>query len=906
MRDWNAEIRRRLAALNMVPERESEIAEELSQHLDDFYARAVAHGATPEAAERMTLDELDARNLAEHFAGVAAPAPAVPLTPGAHGRADSVLSSIVYDIRVTARSLARAPAFAGAVAFTLALGIGAATTIFSVVYGVLFKPLPYTRPDRIVAIYELTNTGARNRLADPNFDDFRNQSRSFQAIAKYSNSVVSVSGTSTPTRSAVSAVSPEFLDVFGVRPVLGRMFTPADARAGAAPTVIASHRYWTRYLGATQDLSALALKIDGTLCSVIGVMPADFAFPSSTELWIPADLGGANTSRTSHSASAVARLKDGATVEQARAEVSAIARRIHDASAEQGDYLLADATVMTLQDAITQRARTPLLALFGAVGFLLLVACGNVANLLLARATARSRELVIRTALGAARGRLMRQFVTEALLLSVFGGALGVLGAYAGVRALRAMAPTSVPRLDAVSVSVPVMLFAFGLAAAIALVLGVFTVIRAMRGDLRFELGEGGRGQAGSWRRQRTIQVILAAQMAMTMMLLVGAGLFGRSLKNALDIDPGFHAERVLTMQVPLPGAGTPQQKAEQAQFYARLLDRIRQIPGVEAAGASSSVPNDGGFPNGQFVVMSPNEMPSDPSGFVTLLKQKERLGSADFAVATPDYFTVLGIPLVKGRLFDGRDDAAAPAVAVISDSLARARWPNLDPIGRTIEFGNMDGDLRLLTIVGVVGNAHQYGVDAPAEPTVYVNLFQRPRGGMTIAMRTSADTNAVASAARAILKEMNPEIPARFRTLQQLMSASLGSRRFNLILTGVFGVVALLLATTGVFGVTAYAVSHRTREIGVRVALGATRSGVLRLVIGQGLVTTAIGVVIGVGGSLALTRTVRSMLFGVTPSDPVTLAGVTVLLGAVALLACYVPARRAAEVDPTIALKAE
>jgi putative ABC transport system permease protein len=810
------------------------------------------------------------------------------------------------DLRYAARALIKRPGFTVVSALTLALGIGATTAIFSVVYGVLLRPLPYADPNRMMAVFEVTSKGRPSRLADPNFDDFRDQNRSLQAIAKYRDSVASVSGGSQPTRSTIAGVSPDFLKVFGIQPILGRDFNASDAIKGAGPTVLVSYGYWRQYLGSPQDLSQSHLKIDRAIFSVIGVLPAGFRFPTSADLWLPADLEGENPSRTSHNYNAVGRLRDGVTVEQANRDISAVARRIHDTSSEQGDYLLNDGIVVPLQDSITGKARSPLLVLLGAVGFLLLVACANVANLLLAQMSVRERELAIRSALGAARGRLVRQFLTEAFLLSLAGGGLGVLGALGGVAGLVALAPESLPRLDDVSISLPVLMFAFLLSTAVAAGLGTFTAVRATSGDLRGGLAHGGRGQAGSQGSQRVGRAIVAAQMAITLVLVVGAGLFGRSLMKVLEVNPGFRVDNIVTMDVSLSWVDDSNAKAAQAMFFSTLIDRLEQIPGVRKVGATSGLPMDGGHPDGMFLLLTQSEIPKSTESLGALFQQKERIGIADFCVATEGYFQVLGIPLIRGRIFDRRDGASSPHVAVISESLARDRWPHQDPIGHTIEFGNMDGDLRLLTIVGIVGDTHEYGPDAPPRPTVYVNLFQRPRAAISLTMLSDADTRSVTSAARGILQDLNPEIPARFRTLSQVYSASLGSRRFNVILIGFFGITALLLATAGVFGVMAYSVSRRTREIGVRVALGAATGDVLRMILGQGLRTIVIGVAIGITGSLALTRTVESLLFGVTATDPLTFGGVTLILVGAALLACYIPARRATNVDPIVALRCE
>jgi putative ABC transport system permease protein len=882
----------RLAGVFTGSRRERDLADEIESHLQFHIDDNLCRGMSAEEARREALICLGGVEQTKEIYR--------------ERRGLPMIETLLQDLRFGARMLARNFGFTVVAILTLALGIGATTAIFSVVYGVLLQPLPYRDSNRIMAVFELTSKGMRSRLADPNFDDFRDQSRSFQTIAKYGDNLVSVSGASQPTRTSVANVSPDFLKVFGIQPILGRDFTADDAKKGAGPTVLVSYGYWKQDLASSRDLSQAHLKIDGAIYSVIGVLPAAFRFPAAVDLWLPADLGSENPSRTSHNYSAVGRLRDGVTVQQASGDISAIARRIHDTSNEQGDYLLKDGIVIPLQDSITGKARSPLLVLLGAVGFLLLVACANVANLLLAQASVRERELAIRSALGAARGRLVRQFLTEAFLLSLLGGGLGLLGAFWGVAGLVALAPENLPRLDSVSISIPVLVFAFLLSTAVGVGLGAFTAVRATSGDLRKALVEGGRGQAGAQGSQRVGRIIVAAQIAITLVLVIGAGLLGRSLMKVLEVNPGFRIDKIVAMDVSLPWAQDPKAKAGQAIFFSNLIDRLKQIPGVRKVGATSALPMDGGLPDGTFLLMTQNELPKTADGFGPLFQQKERIGIADFCVVTDEYFQVLGIPLIRGRIFDERDGPDSPHVAVISDSLARDRWPNQDPIGHTIEFGNMDGDLRLLTIVGVVGDVHEDSLDAPPPPTVYVNLFQRPRSAITLTMLSDADTRSVTSAARGILHDLDPEIPAKFGTFSQIYSASLGSRRFNVILIGFFGIVALLLATAGVFGVMAYSVSRRTREIGVRVALGASSSDVLRMILGQGLLTIFIGVAIGIVGSLALTRTVESLLFGVTATDPLTFGGVTLLLVATALLACYVPARRAMQVDPMVALRHE
>src|SRR6202162_4096675 len=549
------------------------------------------------------------------------------------------MTTLLRDIRYGLRLLAKNLAFTAVAVLTLALGIGTTTAIFSVVYGVLLRPLPYPDPDRIMAVFEVTSKGRPSRVADPNFDDFRDQSRSFQSMAKYNDDVASVSGASQPTRTSVAHVSPDFLKVFGIQPILGRDFSASNAKKGAGPTVLASYGYWKQYLGSPGDLSQSHLKIDGAVFSVIGVLPAGFRFPADVGQWLPADLDGENRSRTSHNYNAVGRLRDGVSVAQANRDISAIARRIHDTSSEQGDYLLKDGMVAPLHDSITGKARSPLLILLGAVGFLLLVACANVANLLLAQASVRERELAIRSVLGAARGRLICQFLTEAFLLSLGGGGLGVLGALWGVSALLALAPENLPSSGSVSVNLPVLGFTVVLSSAVALGLGAFTAWRATSRNLRNQLEEGGRGQAGSHSR-RIGPAIVAFQIAITLVLVTGAGLLGRSLMKVLEVDPGFRVDKIVTMDVSLPWPAWNDSKARAAEgvFFRNLLDRLKQIPGVRLIGATSGLPLDGGLPDGMFLLMRPDEAPKTPSTldamsrlFDTLFRDKENQREADF-----------------------------------------------------------------------------------------------------------------------------------------------------------------------------------------------------------------------------------------------------------------------------------
>jgi predicted permease len=602
----------------------------------------------------------------------------------------------------------------------------------------------------------------------------------------------------------------------------------------------------------------------------------------------------------------LARLREGIPLAQAHAELYGIAQRLKQQYGQDTD--MTDVAVSPLRNALTSNVRPALLVLLGAVGFLLLVACANVVNLLLAQAAARERELAIRSALGAGRNRLVRQFLTEALLLSVAGGALGILAALWGVDALLAMAPSNLPRLQDVAVNLPVLSFTFALSLAVAAGLGIFTALHATSRDLQGALVERGQGHTGTLRGHRLGRAIVAAQIAITLVLLAGAGLLGRSILRVLAIDPGFRTEHILTMDLAMPFAQKDTERIRRVAFLRELFTRLRAVPGVREVGGVNGLPLTTGLADGTYILMSPQEKTPRMEDLDQLFHDSTRTGEADYCVASEGYFHVLGIPLRCGRLFDDRDTMDAPHVALISESLAREKWPNMDPLGRIIEFGNMDGDLRFLTVVGVVGDVREDSLERRPRPTIYVNYRQRPQAmwSFTVVLRTDAQPAAVFSAAREIVRNLDPNVPPSFSTFTEVFSASLKTRRFNLTLVGVFAATALLLAVAGIYGVMAYSVARRTHEIGVRMALGAGAPEVLRLVLGQGLLTTGAGVTIGIAGSLVLTRAIQSLLFGVSAADPVTLAGVALLLGSAALLASYVPARRATEVDPMVALKYE
>ena len=841
------------------------------------------------------------------------------------------LEGLTQDIRYGFRRIWKNPVYAFVSVLTLALGIGASTAIFSVAYGVLLRPLPYYKPDQIVRMWEVNPKGRRMQFADPNSEDMRAQNRSLQGMAEMRSAEAPVTVGNEPARVRVAYVSQDFFSVMAVQPVMGRLFAPDEQRFGSAPTALVSYSYCQNHLHEAQDLGTLKFSVSKTPTAIVGVLPAGFHFPDDSQVWMPRELEARLTSRTAHNWQVIARIRDGVSLDQARADTSAIARRLSE-QYRLGEKNMVDAAVLPLRDALTMNVRPVLLVLLGVAGLLLLVACANVMNLSLAQTSARGGELAVRVALGASRWRLVQQFLAEALLLCLLGGCLGVIAAYFGVRALLALAPSSIPRLDEISVNLPVLLFALGLSFLVAAGLGVLTALRATSGDVQSALAEGGRRQGTAVRSRRTGRMIVAGQVAITLTLLIGAGLLGRSMLRVLSVNPGFETEHVVTLDLRVPDLEA-RTETQRVQFLQQLIARLQTLPGVQSVGGTNVLPlKSDDSADGTFVIVNPQQLSSaqreliDRSAHVSLEKpdpaflkdltrfmddifrDQAHTGTADYVVASEGYFQTLGIPLLKGRLFNEADGPDAPHVAVISESVARQHWPNQDPLGHTIEFGNMDSDLRLLTVVGVVKEVRKHSLEAAPRPSIYVNYRQRLRAvsDFDIVLRTNSDPAAIFPAVRGVLTQLDPTVPPRLNTFTQVFSESLTSRRFNLLLVGVFALAALLLAIAGVYGVLAYSVAQRTREIGVRIALGATPGNILKMVLGQGLVTVAIGTAIGLVGSFLLTRTMRSLLFEVSPNDPLTVVGVALLLMLVAMLASYIPARRATRVDPMVALRYE
>lgn len=816
------------------------------------------------------------------------------------------LESFLADLRFGFRMLTKNPAFAAVAMLTLALGIGVNTAIFSVFYGVLLRPLPYPKPSQIVELREADAGGNPMNFADPNFEDLRSQNHSLENIAEYGASLESISGGSEPSRTMLAEVSRDFFSILRVQPIRGRSFAAEDQRFGAPAVGLVSYDYWRQYLGGTGDLSSVKLQLGHQSCSIIGVLPPGFRFPSDSDIWVPRELFERLPSRTAHNWQVVARLREGYSLAQARTELSAIAQRLKNQYGQ--DTMMTAVWVAPLQDSLTHGTRPVLLILLAAAGFLLLVACANVVNLLYAQSSVREWELAIRAALGAGRMRLIRQFLTEALLLSFSGGVLGLLAAFGGVKILLAIAPENLPRLDDISINVPVFLFTLGMSALVAVGLGFFTAMRATSGTAHISLTERLRGRGGKPIGNRLSHIIVGMQIAISLLMLIGAGLLGRSLLQILSVDPGFRTNHVVAMDLALSFVSTEDEKVQRVRFISQLFAGLKTIPGVEEVGCANGLPLATRLSDGTYVVINPGQATPRMEDLEQLFHNSARTGDANYCVASEGFFHILGIPLRQGRIFDERDTMATQHVTLVSESLARQKWPNQNPLGRMIEFGNMDGDPRLLTIVGVVGDVRQNSLEAAPSPTIYVNYRQRPQatGNFNIVMRTNSDPNLILPAAREVLRNLNPMIPPRFRGFTQVYSAALRTRRFILVLVGVLGGTALLLAVAGLYGMMAYSVTQRTREIGVQIALGARAIDILKLILGQAVLTTVTGVACGIAGALALTRLMNSLLFGVKATDLATFAGVALLLSFVALLASYIPARKAMKVDPLVALRYE
>jgi putative ABC transport system permease protein len=803
---------------------------------------------------------------------------------------------LLQDLAYALRRLRQAPGFTAVAVATLALGIGANGAIFSVVNAVLLRPLPFAEPERLVRLSQ-TWKGEASVYSPQNFLDVEAAARSFESLAVYDTSGVTLTGRGRAASLLGTQVSATFFDVLRVQPAYGRAFEKAENEPGKTKVVILGHRLWRERFAADPAIVGQAVQLDREPFTVVGIAPAGFAFPEGADLWTPLEYDARfrSSSRGAWYLGAIGRLRPEATVAQAREEVATIharlARQYPDADEGVGG------TVASLQEAMVGASRRALLVLLGAVGLVLLIACVNVANLLLARVAARESELAVRTALGAGRARLMRQLLTESLVLSFLGGAAGILLAAFSLDALLALQPQGVPRLAEVRVDRAVVGFGAALSLVTGLLFGVFPALQTTARPTAESLREGSRGiLAGRSQRMRSGLVI--GQVALAMMLLAGAGLLLRSFQQLRRVDPGFRSDNVLTFRLTLPDGAYKDEDGTRVSFYDRLIGGLSALPGVRSAGAVMRAPLTGANFNLSFKVEGRPPLPP------------AQQPSMQIRVATADYFRTMGIPVQRGRGLDPRDVDGAPQVVVISEAAARRHFPGEDPLGKFIVLGWGRGEGKPKVggeVVGIVGDVKDQGLAEEKPAELYVPYAQVPIQTMDVVLRTQVAPRALVPAVEKVVRDLDPELPlARIATLDEVVARSISEPRFYMVLLGAFAAMAVFLAALGIFGVLSYSVVQRSREIGIRVALGAHPGDVLRMVLGHAASLALIGVLAGLAGALALSRVIGSLLFELSPTDPLTLGSMAVLLGSVALVASYLPARRATRVDPLIALRSE
>jgi len=811
------------------------------------------------------------------------------------------MQQLIQDLRYAVRGLIKRPGFTFIAVMTLALGIGANSAIFSVVDGVLLRSLPLPDSKSLYAIH--MGVASFNRydgpLSYPEYQDVVQQNRSFQNIGAWVDSDANLSESGRAERTMLRIVLPSLLPTLGVEPVRGRNFLPEETTKGRDKVALITYGLWQRRFSGSDDAIGKSVYLDNVGYQIVGVLPHDFQFEAPVDLWIPLTTTDPDIQvRNAHFLRVIARLRPGVSEKSVAADLDAVAKYESDNFPEMFPPTAGFAIKARpyLED-IVGDIRLPLYVLLAAVGFVLLIACTNVANLLLAKAAPRQREIALRTALGARRWHLMRQLLTESILLAIIAGGIGVLLATWGTSALVALSPDSLPRAREIGFDWRVLAFTSVIALTTGIVFGLLPAIWGPRVDLTDALKEGSRGSTAGSGRLRKLLVV--AEVALSVMLLVGAGLMVRSFSHLRSVNPGFRTDHALTLRISLPvpnGQISTDDEDRFMSFYDRALARLSELPGVTAAGASNMIPLDG---NGTDRLI-------EVEGYVP--RDQSDMPDAQNRQATPGFFAAMGIPLVRGRLIERSDDNKAARVVVVNEEFARRFSQNGDAIGKRIRLGKLTSEFPWATIVGVVGDVRGFALDEPPEPTMYWPVAQiRSTPSLAIVVRTQSDPAALAPAARDAIAEIDGTQPIYdVQPLDQLVAKSLGQRRFTLMLMVLFGVIALVLSAIGIYGVMAFAVTQRTQEIGIRMALGASALDVLKMVVGSGMFLAAIGVAAGLIGAFALTRLMASLLFGVSPTDLVTFGLVTAGLLIVALLACYIPARRATKVDPLVALRYE
>ena len=821
------------------------------------------------------------------------------------------MNTLFQDLRYGARMLFKNPGITFVVILALALGIGANTAIFSVVDAVLLRPLPYPESDRLVFLNETSKAMDEISVSYPNFTDWRNQNQVFANIGVYNRDSYNLTGVGDAERIITGQVSADMFAALRVQPALGRLFTNDEDKPGGTPVVLLSYPLWQRRFGGQASILNQQLMLNNKSYTVIGIMPENYQFPSRVEMWVPVgQLSGEATwlARGNHPGLyGVARLKPGVTFAQAKAEMDTIAanleKQYQDSNAGNG------IGTHPLLEVFVGDIRRALWVLFAAVAFVLLIACANIANLLLARAQSRQKEMAIRSAMGAGRWRIARQLLTESVLLALIGGTLGMLVAQWGIKLILYISPDALPRSKEIGLDWRVLAFTIGLSFVTGVLFGLVPALQAGVVDVHETLKETGRGTSGKhWLRSSLVVV----EVATTLVLLVGAGLMIRSFYRLQKVNPGFSYDHLTSFTVALPRKKYAESE-QREQFYNRLLENLRGLPGVEATAAASGLPlGNNGWQTG-FIVA---DRPRPP---------REQTPLMEACLVTPDYFKAMNIPVKSGRVFDSHDDRSwiagkdlskldddekqmAPLNSIVIDEeFARRYWPGEEAVGKRIAMGS-EKDPRFLTVLGVVGRVKMESLGTDSKRVQgYFPFAQIPSGGMTVILKAAGDPNQLVAAVRQQVKTIDPDQPIySVRTMDDIRAESVAPERLNLTLLSIFAGIALVLAVVGIYGVMSYTVTQRTHEIGIRMAIGAQPRDVFRMVIGQGMMLALIGVACGLIGAFGLTRLMASMLFGVEPTDPMTFAAIAVLLTGVALVACYVPGRRATKVDPVVSLRYE
>ena len=880
MSRWLTQFRLALRSVFLRKRVDQELDEELQYHLERQIREGLNTGLTPEearyAASRAMGGIAKSKEECRDMRGV------------------NFIDDLLRDLRYAGRNLRRSPGFAALAILIMALGIGANTAVFSVVNAVLLKPLSYRDPDRIATLSNFLRTGEAatalsKQVSILDVQDWQDQSSSFEAMAFYSSREAAVMLGSTAEYARIARVSPEFFHVFAVEPILGRSFTAEEMKPGSGGALIISYAYWQSHFGGDPRALGQTVRVYGSR-PITGVLPPGFRFPNNSDLWVPANVFNLNEPRSAQNYLAVARLKPDVSLEQAQTEMTSIARRLEKQYPKSNKGR--SVAVMRMQDEMVGDVRLTLYLLLGAVSVVLLIACANTATLLLGKATTRTREVAVRAAIGASQGRIVRQLVTESLLLAFLAGALGLLFAYAGSKALVTLAPADLPRLAETGIDRWVLAFTLCTSLITSLLFGLVPALHASRTDLNDALKLGATRSVIGGGMLRMRGVLVVAEIALAVVLLSGAGLLIKSFVALHNVALGFRPENVLVMRATV--VAPPQVGIVRArQFFKDMLPQIATLPGVMAAGATMAPPGYVDSTGFYFVDHMPAQ--PDPTAPAVVL-----------SIVAPGTFATLGIPLKNGRDFSESDTSNRPFVAVVNEALVRKSFAGQDPLGRTIfcPFDSFKG----MTIIGVVGDVRQRGPEREPMPECYMTYGQHAFNGATLSVvaRTVGDPNALAETVRRLARERSPDVPMKFTTMEAMLSENVAAPRFRTLLFGIFAALAVLLAMAGVYGVMAYAVGQRSNEIGVRIALGAGTGSVLRLILGQGVALAGLGLASGLVGAIASTRLLRTMLFQVRPNDPLVYLAVAVLLGLVALVASYVPARRASKIDPLVALRQE